>query len=295
MTSLDRLPLSRRQLAALGAGALSAAWWSSSNAVAGETRSWTFLVLGLDTREENADQRSDIMMISRVDEAAGTVRTLSIPRDLWVEIPGHGQHKVNAAFQIGLAESPDLNWEDAAALTADTINRNLGITIDGTALTDMNRFPAIIDAVGGVDVNNPYELVDPGNSAVNFPAGMIHLDGEQALVFTRSRHVDTDDGRVMRQHLVLEGLLRRMQDPDIYARLPELIASLRGAVRSDLGVAMQLQLISLLPDISADDLAFTNIADQCWAGWSDDGQWIYEADWTTLPQYVQDWLDGVQG
>jgi anionic cell wall polymer biosynthesis LytR-Cps2A-Psr (LCP) family protein len=135
--------------------------------------------------------------------------------------------------------------------------------------------------------------VDPGDAEVNFPEGTIHLDGRQALVFSTSRNVDTDDGRVMRQHLVLEGLLRRLQEPGMLANLPELIASMRGAVRSDIGLATQLQLMTLLPDISADDLAFTNIANQCWADWSDDGQWIYQADWSTLPVYVRDWLDGV--
>src|SRR5690606_26253775 len=111
---------------------------------------YTFLVLGLDTREENADQRSDIIMVSRVDPVANSVRTLSIPRDLYVEIPGYGWEKINAAYQRGLASS-DLDWEAAAQLTADTIAHNLGVTIDsGFAMTSMTRFPAIIDAVGGI-------------------------------------------------------------------------------------------------------------------------------------------------
>ena len=298
MTSLDHFPLTitRRRVFGLGLGALVAARLADvTPAIAQESGGWTFLVMGLDTREENADQRSDVMMLSRVDEAAGAVRTLSIPRDLWVEIPGHGSHKINAAYQIGLTDSTDLDWEDAAALTVDTIAHNFGIEIDGVALTDLNRFPAIIDAVGGVEVDNPYALVDPGNAEVNFPEGVIHLDGRQALVFSTSRNVDTDDGRVMRQQLVLMGLLRRLQEPGMLARLPELIESMRGAVRSDIGLATQLQLMALMPEISADDLVFTNIADQCWADWSEDGQWIYQADWSTLPAYVRDWLAGVSG
>jgi len=298
MTSLDLQPhsITRRRVFGLGLGALIAARLAKADPViAQESGGWTFLVMGLDTREENADQRSDVIMLSRVDEPAGVVRTLSIPRDLWVEIPGHGNHKINAAYQIGLGSSPDLDWSDAAALTVDTIAHNFRIEVDGVVLTDMNRFPAIIDAVGGVDVNNPYDLVDPSWPEVNFPAGMIHLDGAQALVYTRSRNIDGDGGRVMRQHLVLEALLRRLQEPGMLARLPDLIESLQRAVRTDIPLLVQAQLAAMLPGISSEDLAFTNIADQCWADYSEDGQWIYQADWSTLPAYVRDWLAGVSG
>ncbi len=295
MTSLDRLPLSRRRFAAIGLGAFAAGWWPALDATAGEGQAWTFLVMGLDTREEDENQRSDIIMLSRVDETAGTVRTLSIPRDLWVDIPGHGQRKINAAYQIGLAESPDLDWHDAAAKTVETIELNLGVTVDGIALTDMNRFPSIINAVGGIEVDNPYELVDPTWPEVNFPAGIIRLNGDQALVFTRSRNIDGDGGRVMRQHLVLEALMDRLQQPGMLSRLPALIASMAGAVRTDISLAIQAQLLAMFPDLTGEDLVFTNIDSELWAGWSDDGQWIYEADWSTLPQYVQDWLDGVSG
>lgn len=294
MPSLDRLPLpiSRRRLLGLGLAA-AFPFAGFDQALAQDADAYTFLVLGLDTREENTDQRADVMMVARVDFAAGTVRGLSIPRDLWVEIPGHGMHKINAAYQIGLAETPNLDWEVPADLTAETIDHNLGVTIDAKVMTDMNRFPAIIDAVGGVDIVNPYDLGEP-DAATNliFPAGPLHLDGEQALLFSRLRHQDSDDGRVMRQHLVLEALLRRVQDPEVMARLPELIAQLSNAVKHDVPITTQLRLIAMVPDLSSDGIAFTNIADQCWADWSDDGQWIYAADWTTLPGYVQAWLDG---
>lgn len=295
MPSLDLLPLSRRRFGAIGAGAVAAGLWGLSDVVAQEGNVWTFLVMGLDTREENADQRSDIMMLARVDEAAGTVRTLSIPRDLWVDIPGHGQHKINAAYQIGLANSPDLDWQDGAALTIETIAHNFGIEVDGTALTDMNRFPDIIDAVGGIEVDNPYELVDPDWPEVNFPAGIIRLNGDQALVFTRSRNIDGDGGRVMRQHLVLEALMDRLQQPGMLARIPALVESLAGSVSTDIGLGIQAQLIAMFPNLSGEDLAFTNIDSELSAGWSDDGQWIYVADWSTLSAYVDGWLSGMTG
>lgn len=295
MTSLDRLPLplTRRRLLGLSLGAAATAGLGSFEPAAGqESGSYTFLVLGLDTREENVDQRSDIIMLSRVDTDANTVRTLSIPRDLYVEVPGHGYDKINAAFQRGLAASPDLDLLEAAQLTAETIALNFGVQVDNTALTDMNRFPAIVDAVGGVVVNNPYEVSDDAWGGVTFPAGEIELNGERAIIFTRTRAQDGDGGRVMRQHLVLEALLAKLQEPGMLARLPDLIASLSGAVQTDIGFEVQARLIAMVPGLSGEDLAFINIDDQLWADYTDSGAWIYQGDWDTLPGYVQSWLDG---
>ncbi len=295
MTSLDHLPLplTRRRLLGLTLASVAAVRPGMvDDVVAQATGSLTFLVLGLDTREENADQRSDTIMVARVDLATNTVRTLSIPRDLYLEIPGYGYDKINAAYQFGLASSPELDWEVAAGLTARTIDYNFGVGIDGTAMTDMNRFPAIIDAVGGVDVDNPYAVDDPSWPEASFPAGPIHLDGDQALVFTRTRKMDGDGGRVMRQHLVLQSLLTELQTPETFARLPDLVASLGDAVRTDIPIDLQLRLIAMLPELSAEGLSFTNIDDQLWPGYTNEGAWIYQGDWATLPGYVQDWLAG---
>ncbi len=287
--------LSRRHLMGLAVAAAAVSTTAPPAWAIQAPEAYTFLVLGLDTREENANQRSDVIMLARVDPAANSVRALSIPRDLWVEIPGgHGYHKINAAFQIGLAKSPDLDWQDAAALTAETILARFGVATDGVALMGMNRFPALIDAVGGVDVTNPYELVDPAWPDVNFPEGQIHLDGRQALVYTVSRGVDGDGGRVMRQHLVLQALLERLQEPEMRARLPELVETMRGAVRTDIALPIQVQLFAMLPDLSSASIEFTNIDDQLWPDWSADGQWIYQGDWETLPGYVRRWLDGIE-
>lgn len=231
-------------------------------------------------------------MVARVDLAANTVRALSIPRDLYVEIPGYREDKINAAFALGLAASPTADWQDAADLTAQTIGHNFGVRIDGAAMTGMNRFPVIIDAIGGVDVDNPYAVDDPTWAEVSFPAGPIHLDGAQALVFMRTRKVDGDGGRVMRQHLVLDAVLAKLQEPDTFAQAPELVASLSSAVRTDIPLDVQLRLIGLLPDLMAESLAFTNIDDQLWPDTTAGGAWIYQGDWGTLPDYVQGWLDG---
>jgi len=249
-------------------------------------------VLGVDTREQNTDQRSDTVMVARVDPDALTVRTLSIPRDLYVEIPGYGFDKINAAYQQGLTLSNTLDWQVAAGLTLDTITHNFGVAIDGIALTDMNRFPAIIDAVGGIDVINPYAFYDDTYFKLGFPAGGLHLNGADALVYCRIRVPDGDGGRVMRQHLVLEALLAKMQQPAMMPRIPELVVALNDAVKTDLSLEVQAQLMVALPNIQRENLSFTNIEDQLWSDYTAGGAWIYQGDWATLPGYVQAWLDG---
>lgn len=294
MPSLDRLPLAvnRRHLFGLAAGAVLSARMGALSANAQESGPWTFLVLGLDWLDEAPSQRSDIMMLARVDPVANSIRTLSIPRDLYTEIPGHGWDKLNAAFQIGLATSTKEDWAAGATHSARTISMAFGVTIDGYAVTDMNAFPEMVDAVGGITVENPYELTDKYWDDLVLPAGPLELDGEMALKYVRARSQDGDGGRVMRQHLVLEALLAKLQDDAMLSRLPQLVETFRGQVETSIPLSTQLELMSMVPNLSTADLAFTNIDSQLTPGWTEGGAWIYEADWTTLPAYVQGWLDG---
>ena len=231
-------------------------------------------------------------MVARVNLEALSVRTLSIPRDLYVEIPGYGFDKINAAYQRGLTLTPNLDWEVAADLTVQTIIHNFGVAIDGTAMSDMNRFPTIIDAVGGVDVDNPYAFYDDTYFKRGFPAGELHLNGVDALVYCRIRVPDGDGGRVMRQHLVLEALLAKLQQPAMIPRIPELVVALNDAVTTNLSLEVQAQLMVASPTIQGENLSFTNIGDRLWSDYTAGGAWIYQGDWVTLPGYVQAWLDG---
>ena len=294
MPTLDRLPTTyyRRTLLGVSFGVVLASLMNERLPVAAQgSDTQTYLVLGSDARENDENQRADIIMISRVDKTAGAVRTLSVPRDLWVTVPGHGEAKINAAFQYGLADS-GADWRVGADLLRETIETSFGITIDGSAETDMLHFPQIVDGVGGIDIDNPYDLGEPSDPTILFPAGQLHLDGKQALVYVRLRHQDGDGGRVMRQHLVLEALLTKVQSPDAMSTLPNLVLALSKYVNTDIPRRTQLDLIPMATTLSSADLAFTNIDSQLTPGTGPGGGWIYEADWSTLPEYVQGWLDG---
>lgn len=260
-----------------------------TSSAAQESGIYTFAVLGLDRHTGGGSQRSDVIMISRVDLNEHTVRTLSIPRDLYVEIPGYGYAKINHAYQHGLEMDPDLKWQSGAEIAVATITHNFDVECDGVAVLEFERMPEMIDAIGGVEVDNPHALTDGG---FDYRAGLITLNGDEATYFVRSRRHDGDGGRVMRQHLVLAALLEKLQQPDILPRIPDLVESLRGIVHTDISAELQLQLIAALPSIQRENLAFTNIEHLLWSDYTAGGAWIYQGDWSTLPQYVRSWLDG---
>jgi len=184
-------------------------------------------------------------------------------------------------------------------LMKQTIAYNFGIEIDTVILTTFEGFQAIIDAVGGVDVENPYEVYDADyptpdrqTTEIYFAAGPLHLDGRDALIFCRTRHMDGDDGRVMRQQLVLRALLDKMRDPAMLGQLPQLAGAFQDAVRTDLSLAQMLSIAALIPEFSNDNVAFGSILPYLYPSTAPDGAWIYAADWSTMPGFVQGFLDG---
>lgn len=279
--------LNRRSLT-LSAGFALASLNSISTA-AQESGIYTFAVLGLDRHEGAGSQRTDTIMISRVDLNEHTVRTLSIPRDLYVEVPGYGFAKINHGYQHGLEMDPELKWESGAKSAVATLTHNFGVEIDGVAALEFEAMPEMIDAIGGVEVDNPYALSDGG---FDYPAGLITLNGDEATYFVRSRKHDGDGGRVMRQHLVLAAMLEKLQQPEILPRIPDLVEALSDVVHTDISTGLQLQLIAAIPAIQQENLAFTNIEELLWSDYTAGGAWIYQGDWTTLPQYVRSWLSG---
>lgn len=258
----------------------------------------TVVVGGLDTRSPEEDENTDVLLVARVDLVERTVRAISIPRDLYVSIPGFGYDKITRAYDYGSRAAND-DWNAGMDLVAATVAANFGIAVDAVVLTTFQGFIAIVDAVGGIDVVNPYDLYDGqyptwdfGYKEIYYPAGALHLSGEEALEFSRTRHQDGDDGRVMRQQLVLLALLERVIDPEIATRLPELVAATAGAVRTTLTPAQMLALTLAAPEFGNENVAFGTIAPYLWSDYAPSGAWIYQGDWSQLPGLVGGFLDG---
>lgn len=257
---------------------------------------YTFLVGGLDTRTPDEDQNTDTIMISRVDLVRYAVSTVSVPRDLWAEYPDGEWRKINSAYNMGLWES-DHDWNVAVARFREVIELNFNLAIDAVVTTDLRSMPRVVDVFGGVTVDNPYTVRDEeyptieyGTKTVDFPEGELRLNGQEALEFCRTRHQDGDDGRIMRQHLVLEGLLTEAQKPGIVEKLPELVEAGRRLVTTNIPLGVQGQLVAAVPDIPVDALAWERLAYELWGAHTEAGEWIWEADWATLPGYVRDVL-----
>lgn len=156
-----------------------------------------FLLLGSDSR--GADRgRSDVMMLVHSDPNRGKLYLISLPRDLWVPIPGHSTNKINAAYAFG-----------GAPLAVKTVQNLLGITIDNVALTDFDGFFHLIDDVGGVTVFN---TIPSSNDGFDFPRGDLKLTGASALAYVRQRHnlPRGDFDRAERQRLVVKAIIDKV-------------------------------------------------------------------------------------
>lgn len=133
-------------------------------------------------RELVTDVRTDTMMVVRADPDAGTVAVLSLPRDLWVDIPGHGQERLNTAWETG-----------GPALLIDTIKANLDIPVNHFLQVDGEGFQKLVDQAGGATVWAAGELRDTNTGFAAAGPGCVALDGAQALALVRSRHLERLD------------------------------------------------------------------------------------------------------
>jgi LCP family protein required for cell wall assembly len=292
-------------LGLLGAGAIASAMYRSAPALAQDgvepaniRQPLSLIVGGLDSREPDQPENTDVIMLARVDLQNVSVRAISIPRDLYLEIPGYGYDKITRAYDFG-SKADGGSFKSGAQLMTDTIGLNFGLEIDGVVLTTFDGFIQIIDALGGVDVENPYDLYDAeyptrdyGYKEIFYPAGPLHLSGEEALEFARTRHQDGDDARVMRQQLVIRALLERARDPEVVANLPEIVAGNEDAVRTNLGPSKRLALALAAPNFSNDNVSFSTLNGLVYPDTAPGGMWIYSGDWSQIPDFVEGFLSG---
>lgn len=156
-----------------------------------------FLLLGSDSRGEDRG-RSDVMMLVHADANRAKLYLISLPRDLWVPIPGHGTNKINAAYAFG-----------GAPLAVETVEKLLDVRIDNVALTDFEGFFNLIDDLGGVTVFNENPSANLG---FTFPRGDLKLTGASALAFVRERYAlpRGDFDRAERQRLVIKAMVDKL-------------------------------------------------------------------------------------
>ncbi len=219
----------------------------------------TIMVLGRDTRDaENDAGRADIIMLLHLSPENGTCSLLSIPRDCWVEIPGHGEDKINAAYAYGGEE-----------LMIKTINSFLGAEINHYVTLDFDGFVELIDAVGGVDITIERPMVDP-KSGANFSAGNHHLTGEQALSYTRSRSTELGDiGRIQRQQELFKELISQKLNVKYLSSVPYYFNILVDNTRTDLDILTILKYSKAVLSFGYENFETSIIPSR--SDWKEDG------------------------
>lgn len=219
----------------------------------------TVLLLGADRRPgEEVTPRSDAILVVRADPAAGRVAVLSLPRDLWVPIPGHGSNRLNSAYLWGERDGPA---GGGMALARAAVGDLLGTPIDYVAVADFRGFAGLVDAIGGVTVDVERELVDTRFptadrrfTTVRFAPGPQRMDGVTALTYARVRHPDSDFERGVRQQAVLLAVVARLRERGDLANLlaaERAAAALAGYVRTDMPAEQMLALALALRDLDA--------------------------------------------
>lgn len=196
------------------------------------------LTLGVDRRPgETGPARTDTLILATFDPRQAQAALLSIPRDLWVDIPGQGANRINTANYFGDLAQPGYG----PVLAVQTVQNNFGPTIHGYVLVDFAGFVALVDALGGIDIDVPQTIVDEnyptpdyGVMTIIIPAGLQHMDGETALIYARTRHADSDFSRVQRQQQVLRALTARALQPSAWPRLPTAWAVARAYLTTNL-------------------------------------------------------------
>ena len=199
------------------------------------------LILGLDTRPgDAATTQTDSIMLFNVTPAEGRVTLLSIPRDVFIDVPGYGERRINSIATLGGVD-----------LLRASLQTSLGIEVDHVIQLDFAAFITLVDAVGGVEVNVPQRIVDDAyptldgsTMTVTFEAGSQHMDGERALQYARTRHQDNDFRRAGRQQQVLEAVFRKLRDPRTITRWPDVWDALQ--THSDLKISTLLRIAPAL-------------------------------------------------
>jgi polyisoprenyl-teichoic acid--peptidoglycan teichoic acid transferase len=215
------------------------------------TKPTTVLLLGTDTRPGKGQQglrHSDSMMLVRTDPDHQRLYYLSIPRDLYVDIPGYGADRINTSYQVG-----------GAALAIRTVRNFTGIDIDHVAVVDFQRFNELIDSIGGIDINVPHAIqsnrfecpYDAARCASwdgwRFAKGRQHMDGRRALVYSRIREnrldaSDNDITRAERQQQVTQAIADKLIGVGTFLRMPFNGDELLRPLATDLSANQLLQL-----------------------------------------------------
>ncbi len=238
------------------------------------------LLLGRGGGKHDAPDLTDTMILASIDPVNNTESLLSIPRDLWVNVPNAGSMKINAAWETGEFKylgkvapgSTDPKAMQAGFDMADqTVEAVLGVQIHYNVILNFDAFQQAVTTVGGVTVNVPSDLIDPtmawqnGNSPVLAKAGIQSFNGSQALNYVRSRETTSDFARSQRQRtvmLALKGKLKSLGTLSNPVKLSQLINDFGDNVSTDLSLSSADRLYTITSAIGDEATTSLGLADK---------------------------------
>jgi polyisoprenyl-teichoic acid--peptidoglycan teichoic acid transferase len=222
---------------------------------------------GGDPLEEDCPFCTDTLILLTVDPITKTAGMLSIPRDMWANIPGFGYSRINTAWMLGRGSRLP---GGGPTLTMKTISHFIGVPVDYYVQVDFDTFIDVIDLLGGVDVYNDETLMlDPVSHGKDYPkvkltcCGLRHLNGRVALAYARCRHQeqgcsDGDMGRARRQQKVIFAIRDKVMDPESFPSLlsqaPELYNTFSEGIQTNLTLDDAIRLAVLVQDIPRDQI-----------------------------------------
>lgn len=217
------------------------------------------LLLGVDRRPDEKFSRTDTMILVTVDPNTKTAGMLSVPRDLWVSIPGYDEDRINKAYFLAQRD----NYPGGGpALAMRTVQYNLGVPVHFYAQIDFEGFRQIVDTLGGIDIYIPETIDDPtfpdnnyGYDPFYIEAGQHTLDGYNALRYARTRATaKADFDRARRQQAVLLAIKDKALQLNMVPKIPELWNSMSGAFQTNLELIDILELSQLADEIDPNSI-----------------------------------------
>jgi LCP family protein required for cell wall assembly len=217
----------------------------------------------LATQSDGGGVNTDTMMLVHIPADGTAASVVSLPRDLWVDVPGAGHHKLNDAYNIGSnARSDRASRTDGFRLLIQTVSQISGLHIDHFVEVNLWGFYSISKAVGGITVNLCKAVDDP-YSGVKLPAGKSKIEGTQALAFVRQRHglPGGDLDRVRRQQYFIGAVFRKIESAGVLLNpvaLTRLLDSVTKVLSTDPGLD-PIDLADQLHGLTAGQLRFSTI------------------------------------
>ena len=263
------------------------------------------LLLGSDERIDGEEPpRTDTLILLTLDLQRQTAGMISLPRDLWLPIPGYNlTSKINTAYAIGEQRGYPFG---GAQLAKDTVSSFIGQPVQYYLQADFNGFVRFVDEIGGITIQVPQTIHDPeyptadyGYQTFHLEAGTRVLDGQTALKYARTRNMDSDYGRAARQQQLIRAIADKIIDaemiPTLIARAPQLLSTMWGSVRTDMPLQTAAEIASYVSSNSFE--LSTLVLDDRYGeeSYSENGAWILLPDRDLIRPELRKFFDPAVG